>query len=106
VILDLSDHRGDPTNVAERIVSRVGQVITTGRNEQIFVGASVGVALASDGIDANALTREADLAAYRAKAAGGSCFRLASSPAELSSSASVLSERRPAARSARPAGPA
>lgn len=43
---------------------------------QLFIGASAGIAITSDGVDAEELILNADLALYDAKAAGGNTYRL------------------------------
>ena len=43
---------------------------------QLFIGASAGIAITYDGIDAEELILNADLALYDAKAAGGNTYRL------------------------------
>ncbi len=64
----------DAAIVAERIVKAIAAPFTiAGHN--IVIGASVGVAMApSDGADTDALMKNADLAAYRAKSDGRSTY--------------------------------
>jgi diguanylate cyclase (GGDEF)-like protein/PAS domain S-box-containing protein len=64
----------DATDVAERVVGVLQQPIIID-GEEARVGASVGVALTSSPrTSADVLVREADIAMYRAKAAGGGCY--------------------------------
>jgi diguanylate cyclase (GGDEF)-like protein len=57
--------------VADRLIAEVSAPITLRDGQQVQVGASIGAALSQDGqIDADALIHDADVAVYRAKAAG------------------------------------
>ncbi len=56
--------------VADRIVAAVGEPFPVGGRD-LHVGASVGIASAADARDIEQLERNADLAMYRAKEAGG-----------------------------------
>jgi diguanylate cyclase (GGDEF)-like protein/PAS domain S-box-containing protein len=61
--------------VAERVCDRLSGKLTVGGRD-VFLKASVGVALAEDGSDGESLLRSADLAMYQAKAAGEGRFAL------------------------------
>ena len=68
VLDDLSER--DAAYAAQRILERLRQPVELG-GRTIYVGASVGIALAGDpDDDAETLIRHADIAMYRAKAAG------------------------------------
>jgi diguanylate cyclase len=71
VLLEPVDTESSAVDVAERIVVAVSEPITTGDGDLVSVGTSVGVAISQDGgTDAEQLLYEADVAVYRAKAAG------------------------------------
>lgn len=55
--------------VAQRLLSAISEPIDTGRRKH-RLSASIGIAIGRPSIDADALVRRADLAMYRAKAAG------------------------------------
>jgi predicted signal transduction protein with EAL and GGDEF domain len=61
--------------VAERVCMRLRGKLTI-RGQDVFVGASVGVAVAEEDSDGESLLRSADLAMYQAKAAGEGRFVL------------------------------
>jgi diguanylate cyclase (GGDEF)-like protein/PAS domain S-box-containing protein len=65
--------RADAGTVARRIVAAIGEPFTIDGRE-LHVGASIGLASASDATDMEQLLRNADLAMYEAKAAGGGGF--------------------------------
>jgi len=70
VLLDGMDHQDDATRVAERIEAGLRHPLKVGERE-IFVSVSIGIALSSTGYDRpDDVLRDADLALYRAKAAG------------------------------------
>jgi diguanylate cyclase (GGDEF)-like protein/PAS domain S-box-containing protein len=78
----------DVTSVAARVVEAVGRPIAIDGYE-VRIGASVGVATTRDAdVSPEDLLREADIAMYRAKSHGGSCYELFDEKvgAELSSS--------------------
>jgi diguanylate cyclase (GGDEF)-like protein/PAS domain S-box-containing protein len=61
--------------VAKRIIQAVSQVHSIGEHE-LYVTASIGVSLyPQDGLDAEALMKNADTAMYRAKDLGRQCFK-------------------------------
>jgi diguanylate cyclase (GGDEF)-like protein len=63
------------TTLASRLVDLIGRAYAID-GHILHVGASVGVAIApNDGIEPNVLLKNADLALYRAKAEGRSCYR-------------------------------
>jgi diguanylate cyclase (GGDEF)-like protein len=64
---------------AERFATRLIEVVREPvmlNGQQVFIGLSIGIALSGQGADAAELTKQADMALYRAKAAGrgGFCF--------------------------------
>jgi diguanylate cyclase (GGDEF)-like protein len=65
----------DVEALAARLIETVHEPITVD-GHQVFVGLSIGIALSVPGIDGAELTKQADIALYRAKAAGrgGYCF--------------------------------
>ena len=70
VLLTPPPHERALNKISNRIIRRVSQVIEI-ENRDIYVGASVGVAIASDrGSEADELLRHADMAMYQAKNAG------------------------------------
>lgn len=61
--------------LAEKVISTISGCQTVGGN-QVFIGASIGIAVASGGdADAGDLLKRADLAMYRAKADGRGVYR-------------------------------
>ena len=67
---------GDPTNVAERIATTLEDSLEL-RGRQVFISASVGIALSEDGDGtANTLLRNADVAMYKAKTKGNATFKV------------------------------
>jgi diguanylate cyclase (GGDEF)-like protein len=65
----------DPTNTARRIAAAVAEPFVLD-NVTAELGVGVGIAIApNDGVDPEELVRRADLALYRAKAAGRTCVR-------------------------------
>jgi diguanylate cyclase (GGDEF)-like protein len=67
----------DPVAVAERIVTAMQTGFQIAEHE-VFLGASVGIATGGD--EAETLLRNADLAMYEAKSAGGGCYKRFASP--------------------------
>jgi diguanylate cyclase (GGDEF)-like protein len=66
----------DAAGIAQRLVDTLAAPATV-QGTEIFVGGSVGVAMyPEDGADANTLLMNADIAMYRAKAAGRNGFQL------------------------------
>jgi diguanylate cyclase (GGDEF)-like protein len=62
------------TALAARIVEELGEPMTV-QDREVVVTASVGIAYSENGLtDVESLLRDADLAMYRAKAAGKNCF--------------------------------
>jgi len=69
------DNAKSAGELAERLIALVGAPYVID-NQQVLIGASVGVALAPEnGEDADELIRNSDIALYRAKADGKGCFR-------------------------------
>jgi diguanylate cyclase (GGDEF)-like protein/PAS domain S-box-containing protein len=61
----------DAETVARRVIAALGEPFEIG-GRVLHIGASIGIASAGDAADLEHLQRNADLAMYRAKAAGGS----------------------------------
>lgn len=59
--------------LARRIVERLSERYTLG-SHVVEIGASIGIAIATCGVDADTLIKQADMALYRAKAAGRGTF--------------------------------
>lgn len=79
VVLPDVDDRGRLGDIARKIIEIVSQPYSVD-GSRCVIGASVGVAIAPyDGIDADELTRSADLALYAAKGGGRGQFRFYSS---------------------------
>ena len=73
----VSDHedRDRPRALAEAIVERLKEPIMAG-GHRVVTGASIGIAIGpNDGGDADVLLKNADLALYRAKQEGRTCWR-------------------------------
>jgi diguanylate cyclase (GGDEF)-like protein len=69
------EHPRDAGLLAERLIAAIGVPFDLDGNH-IVIGASIGIATAPrDGLDADQLMQDADMALYRAKAAGRGCFR-------------------------------
>ena len=75
VILPDVDDRGRLGDMARKIIEMISQPYSI-EGSRCVIGASVGIAVAPyDGIDADELTRSADLALYAAKGGGRGMFR-------------------------------
>jgi diguanylate cyclase (GGDEF)-like protein/PAS domain S-box-containing protein len=75
IILAGLDDPADASLVARRVIEAVEQPVDLD-GHRVGIGASVGIGIgARDGIDADTLFRNADIALYRAKAAGRNTFR-------------------------------
>ena len=74
-VIQSSVHQpGDAIALAERLIAALGAPFTIEGN-RVVVGASIGIAVApGDGLDADLLLRNADMALYRAKADGRGRF--------------------------------
>jgi len=76
VLLEEVEDEVEAANVAQRIIDDIRQAIDLD-GHQVFVGASVGIALSRSGEDrAEDLLRDADLAMYRAKEQGRSRYEI------------------------------
>jgi diguanylate cyclase (GGDEF)-like protein/PAS domain S-box-containing protein len=77
VLLEDVGSPGDAAMVAERIIEAFRGSFRI-ENQEIFVGASIGIALGGrdQGTTAQGLLRNADIAMYRAKANGRACFEI------------------------------
>ncbi|MFG1603358.1 putative bifunctional diguanylate cyclase/phosphodiesterase [Actinoplanes sp. NPDC049265] len=73
VLVDSVTATADAVALAERIIAALAEPFLVGGRD-LHVGASVGIASAADAGDVSQLQRNADLAMYKAKAAGGSGF--------------------------------
>ncbi|MDQ1521444.1 MAG: hypothetical protein QOI55_2517 [Actinomycetota bacterium] len=71
---DLSEER-DVVAIAERVRQRLEEPFDV-RGVQVFVGASIGIAVADSGTDAATLLGQADTAAYRAKDRGRNRYEI------------------------------
>jgi diguanylate cyclase (GGDEF)-like protein len=69
LLCDALPSEQDAIHIAQRIAAALSQPIVIGENE-LFVTASIGIALNSPGADAESLIRDADAAMYRAKERG------------------------------------
>ena len=69
---------GDPREIAQLVDSTLHRLRESFdiNGHQLFIGASVGIAIATDGLNTEELISNADLALYDAKAAGGNMYRL------------------------------
>jgi diguanylate cyclase (GGDEF)-like protein/PAS domain S-box-containing protein len=75
IVMSRVQHNDDLERLCLRIVAAINEPFAYEHN-QIFIGASVGVALApADAMQANELLRCADIALYQAKAAGRGTWR-------------------------------
>jgi len=73
---DVTDESG-PITLGHRLIASISQPIQVDEELTVHVGASVGIALGRGGqTDVETLLHEADLAVYRAKAAGRGCVEL------------------------------
>jgi diguanylate cyclase (GGDEF)-like protein/PAS domain S-box-containing protein len=76
VLLEEVENEAEAAAVAQRVIDEIRRPIDLG-GHQVFVGASVGIALSADGEDrAEDLLRDADLAMYRAKERGRSRYEI------------------------------
>lgn len=65
----------DAARVAQKLIDALAHPVTVG-NEQFHIGTSIGIAsFPRDGTDAGTLLKNADLAMYHAKRAGGSSYQ-------------------------------
>ncbi|TAL79316.1 MAG: EAL domain-containing protein [Beijerinckiaceae bacterium] len=68
--------RETTANLAKQLLDKVGAAYDL-NGQKVMIGASIGIATAPEsGTDADQLMRNADLALYRAKAEGRSCYRI------------------------------
>lgn len=75
IILDDCDDADRPRLLGQQIVDRMREPMQTS-GHQIATGASIGIAIGpADGVDADTLLKNADLALYRAKQDGRGVFR-------------------------------
>jgi diguanylate cyclase (GGDEF)-like protein len=71
VVLEPLDVQDSAVLVADRLVKSLRSPITLSEGREVRIGASIGLAISQDGrVDPDALLQEADVAVYRAKAAG------------------------------------
>jgi diguanylate cyclase (GGDEF)-like protein len=66
--------RGELGAVADRIIVALREPFDL-EGHRLIIGASVGIAVATEGDDPATLTKNADIALYRAKSAGGAIYR-------------------------------
>jgi diguanylate cyclase (GGDEF)-like protein len=72
-------YSGDIENSAPALAKRLIEVVSACQmvdGHQIFIGASIGIAIAQEKVDPTVLMKRADLAMYRAKGGGRGQFRL------------------------------
>ena len=81
VVLGPITHPGDASHLAARVIEAVNRPVDLG-GHRVSVGASIGIALCSGGLDGNELFRRSDVALYKAKAAGRNTYRFHDSPME------------------------
>ncbi len=87
-------HEADTTTLANRLIAAVSRPIQIDENSTVQVGASVGIAIGRGGeTDVETLLHEADLATYRAKAAGRGCVELFDSTARAALKEQNATER-------------
>jgi diguanylate cyclase (GGDEF)-like protein/PAS domain S-box-containing protein len=69
---------GDPREIAKLVDSTLSRLRESFdiNGHQLFIGATAGIAIATDGLTTEELISNADLALYDAKAAGGNMYRL------------------------------
>jgi diguanylate cyclase (GGDEF)-like protein/PAS domain S-box-containing protein len=75
VLLEDLDTDEDALDVAQRVIDEVAKPFCVGGKE-IFVSASIGIALGEHGDNSDELLRNADAAMYRAKEVGKGCYRV------------------------------
>jgi predicted signal transduction protein with EAL and GGDEF domain len=76
VLLTESSTEMDAVQIARRLVEAVAQPVTL-RGEDVYIGASIGIALyPQDAQDAEAIKKHADVAMYEAKQAGRGQYRV------------------------------
>lgn len=95
ILIDEVEDRGQAEHVAERVRVRLSEPydLTSGHG-YVVTGASVGVAMLTDGDSTDAVLRAADLAMYAAKDAGKSRVR-SYEPSMLTAALAQLADRRP-----------
>jgi diguanylate cyclase (GGDEF)-like protein len=71
LIVEYGAEPGIAVHVADRVIAALGKPFTV-RGKTVLIGASVGIAYSGDDRGASELLADADMAMYRAKAAGGS----------------------------------
>ncbi len=92
VILEEIDRGLDAGTVARNIIAEISRPVDLKEGE-VFIGASVGIAVfPDDAATAEGLTRKADAAMYQAKMAGGDTFRFVSTETEATSQARIALE--------------
>ena len=74
VLLDLCSPARAEKHAARLLEAITAPLMLSGK--QVDVTGSIGIAVAEDNMSAGELLRNADMAMYRAKAAGGGCFRI------------------------------
>jgi diguanylate cyclase (GGDEF)-like protein len=75
ILLEDLEHEDDALEVAQRVIDDLASPFCLAGKE-LFVSASVGIALGDHGESADELLRNADAAMYRAKSQGKGCYRV------------------------------
>ncbi|WP_225562024.1 EAL domain-containing protein [Rhodanobacter sp. DHB23] len=89
----LADARAQAQRLAEQLIARLAEPVAVD-DRMLAVGASVGMVMFPDGeADVTDLLRHADIALYRAKAAGRSMARLFEAPMQREADTRLLLER-------------
>lgn len=75
VVLPMLNDPSDAAVIAQKVLAALTQSFIL-NNEEFFIGGSIGISLyPGDGSDADQLLKNADIAMYQAKAAGGNAYR-------------------------------
>jgi diguanylate cyclase len=75
VLCEVLASEQDALSIAERILSTLSEPFEIA-DQRLFITVSIGIALTTTSVTANALVRDADTAMYRAKERGGSRYEL------------------------------
>jgi diguanylate cyclase (GGDEF)-like protein len=90
-----ADLKGDPVRAAENVSTKLIETLSIPfvvSGHELRISASVGIAVfPEDGADTEALLRHADLAMYRAKAAGGGGQRASTRPSQAGGGSAGIS---------------
>ncbi len=75
ILCDAVEDERDAALIGERVLAALARLFPVGEGE-VSLGGSLGLALGSEGSTSEGLVRNADIAMYRAKERGGSCYEL------------------------------